>query len=1124
MKLITIFWFAVIMQVSVAGFAQNISYSQKNTTLERVFREISRQTGYDFVVSSKILKESGSISVDFSNLPIKEVMEKCLYKRALSYTITDKTIVVMPQLVPLIGEMIIGAVRGIVTDPVKGEGLSCVTVKIDDGSFSKTTFTDTSGNYRFAAVPAGRFTLTFTSIGFEKVTRKSLLKDGETQEINVVLKEDIGELAQVVVVGYGTQTKANLTGAVASITSKSLENRPLVNLGQGLQGLIPGLNVNLNNGAPGQGASFNIRGTTSINGGDPLVLVDGVQMSIDLINPDDVESVSVLKDASAAAIYGGRAAFGVILITTKSPKGESAPKLSYSANYSLSGPTVIPDFLTGPDFIRLFRAAKKNFGGSTEFDYSDLDQQMADAYFRDPKNNPDAYQDPANPTLYRYVGNTDWADLLYHGYEPTMSHSLSLSGGESKTTYLASVGYFNQKGLLKFAHTNSGRINANLKIKTELKPWLSINLHSTLNYTDLNTPLGVSGNLSNSFIPGDLPPIQPVYNPDGNFSGQGRYTNQVALMTLGGRDLLRQNDFWLGGGVAIKPFRHVKITTDYSWNKFNNQRTRHFKEYNEYGYDGVFLNVFPNTKPARVIQSNANDIYYALNSYAEYENTLAKKHYLKVLLGYNEELKQLNSINAAAKNLIDQTQPFLNPNFDDHPIVGQSVSEWAVSGTFFRLNYGYDNKYLIELNGRYDGSSRFKRGSRYIFTPSFSAGWMVSEEQFFSKLKNHVNQVKFRGSYGTLGNQNTTLLYPYISNFTVGQTGYIFNNNFTAPTVGLGNLVNADLGWEKVTTFNLGIDATLLKNRMTINFDRYTRKTTGMIVSGLPLPSVLGTGAQSRNDADLKITGWELNLAWRDRLFEKLAYSVGFNVSDFTGKITKFDLNPTSNLGNYYVGYEIGEAWGYTTAGFFQSQEEITAAPFQEGNLKPGDIRYADLDGNNKINGGSNTSDDPGDRSRIGNTNARYRFGFNLGLEYKGFDFTTFFQGIMKGDAWLDGNYFWGFTDEYSVPVKTIKDSWTPDNRNAYFPLLRIEGWHNWQTQTKYKQSLGYARLKQITLGYTLPDSLLKRAGLNHARVYFTGQNLFEYKEMFDGFDPEVLNAVNYPLSRSFSFGIQLAL
>lgn len=1127
MNLTAILLIAGLMQVSANGISQTVTLSKKQAPLATVFKAIQKQTGYRFFYTLELLENTSKIDIDVKNVSLQDALDKCLVNQPLVYSIVEKHVVIQLKVTKLVTvERYTRTLKGTVKD-VDGTPVASANIAVKN----TTRGVSTNATGQFSLPVEDNDVLIISAVGYQTME----MPVGKEETLNIVLQLQKQNLNEVVVIGYGSQKVSNLTGAIANVNSKVLESRPLVNLGQGLQGTLPGLNVSLGNGAPGQGATFNIRGTGSFDDANsaPLVLVDGVVMDPNLISPDDVADVTVLKDAASAAIYGGRAAFGVILITTKKGRPNEGMKISYSGNYTLSRPTRMPDYLNGPEYINMFRASQRNSSGGTYQSYTDQDSILALNYINDPANNSNVYVDPANPSLYRYVGNTNWIKELYPGWEPMMNHNLSVSGGEGKTSYMASLGYYNQKGLLKAANQEFNRYNATLKVNTKATSWLELNFKTTLNHTDLNTPNGTRFNdgtsQTSAFIPTDLKPIMPVYHPDGHYSGQGSFTNQFALMNLNGRQKYTINDLWLSGGVVIKPVDHVRIVADYTWNTYNYNRTQHYKAFSEYGANGVLLGTYPWTTPSRLLQTNSNDGYYALNGYIEYENTFASKHYVKAMAGYNEELKQNRNFSVTAKNLIDPTLPSLVPNYDPAPVVGAAQSEWAVSGSFFRLNYFFDNKYLLEVNGRYDGTSRFPRNNRYIFAPSISGGWRISEEKFFAPLTKYVNQLKIRASYGTLGNQATSSTYPYIATMPVGQGGYIFDNNLNSPYVSAPGLVNADFTWEKVTTFNLGLDASLLDNRLTIAFDRYTRTTRDMLVGSFPLPAVLGTAPPDRNAAELETKGWELHLTWKDKALQDLHYSVAFNLSDYKSTITKYDLNPTGLISDYYVGRKFGETWGYTTDGFFQSQEEVQKSPSQNGlgysRWVPGDIKYHDMNGDGKIDVGANTVTNPGDRRVIGNQTPRYRFGLNLSAEYKGFDITLFFQGVLKRDYWLSGNYFWAFSDdEWSVPMQYHKDSWTPQNTNAYYPLTQFGAWWNQQTQTKYKQNAAYTRLKQATIGYSVPGALLKRFKIDRIRAYVTGQNLFEMTNLHKAFDPELLNATAYPLSRAVTFGLQVGL
>ncbi|WBS74541.1 TonB-dependent receptor [Elizabethkingia meningoseptica] len=942
------------------------------------------------------------------------------------------------------------------------------------------------------------------------------------------------DIDEVVIVGYGKQKKVNLTGAVASVSAKQLESRPIANLGQGLQGLIPNLNINVGSGKPGQGSTFNIRGTTSINGGDPLILVDNVQMDPNLINPADVATVTVLKDAASTAIYGVRGAFGVVLITTKTGKKNAKIAVNYTYDYTLSRPTKIYSTMNSVDYIKSHMEASATGAasgtGGAESPFTAEDLRRAEYYLLHPTPENAVYVDPGNPRLYRYTGNTDWAKAMYPSWAQQMSHNLSLSGGSDKTSYYTSLGYLDQAGTLAASNQKYQKYNILFKLDSELAPWLDVNTRITFNRTDNNDPAGVSYG-SAEILKNDLRPIMPIKHPDGHYSGQGGFTNPFAILEYNGRNITKDNDIWLTGGVNIKPVKHVNIIADYTWNNYTYNRTTNTKAFNEYGANSVLLGVYPWTTPARVTEENFNDRYQAINAYAQYENTFGGKHYVKAMVGYNQELKQFKSFSASVKNLINQDMPSINLNYDQNPLIGGGINDWAVAGTFSRINYVYDEKYLFEVNGRYDGTSRFAREHRYSFQPSASVGWRISKEGFFQPITKIMNEFKIRASYGTsasqnLGRKRTDNNYPYLATMGVSLSDYIFGTE-QKPYVGAPGLVRQDFTWEKVTSQNIGVDFSFLQNKLSGSFDYYIRDTKNMLYAGAALPAVLGTGVPLQNSVDLRNKGFELSLFWKDKIGKDFRYSVTLGLSDYQAKITRFSQNPNGNIGTYYVGQKLGEIWGYETDGYFKTDEEA-----QNWNQKflfggkwlAGDIKFKDLNGDGKIDAGDNTLANPGDRKIIGNSTPRYMYSMNLDFQYKNFDFTVFLQGVGKSDRMMGGNTFWGYTSEWDVPTEAhVGQFWTPDNPNAYFPRLRFGGGGNFQSQTKYLQNAAYLRVKQITLGYTLPQEVLESIKLKHLRLYITGQNLFTITNMFKNFDPElVISEGTYPISKSISFGAQL--
>lgn len=1018
----------------------------------------------------------------------------------------------------------VGLIKGSITSD-SGEPLIGVTVKVAGG---QGAVTDIDGNFSVNAAPGTMLTFSYT--GFKTQTAKA--QNG----MRVVLESDVSNLNEVVVVGYGTQKKANLTGAVASVNGAVLENRPISNIGQGLQGVVPNLNVTMGRGgAPGASASFNVRGTTSLNGGEPLVLVDNVQMDPNLVNPDDIESISVLKDAASAAIYGARAAYGVILITTKKGKLNSRPTVQFSASGYWQKPAVEMHNVSSLDYLRMIDIAYQNSGGSGHY-FNPLVYSYAEKYANGTYDQPVFYDKTYNASKYGYCGNTDWWNELYKT-SFSQIYNASISGGSEKTSYYVSLGANNQGGILKATDEKYNKYNANINVTSEVTPWMEVSAKIAHTYTTEMHPTGGTTAMNSTPYSGlspysgmmksDLSPLMPVKHPDGHYAGQGNFTNPVAIQAQGGNAQFRQNDLWMTGAVKLTPIKGLVVNADYTWNFYGLSSTQHVRNFYDYTAVPGTENYYPWTNPNSVTKANNDDYYSSFNAFAEYSLALAENsHNLKFMVGYNQEKKRTQYYYAGRKDLINPDNPAINQATGDMAING-NMGQWAVNGTFARINYDYQGRYLLELNGRYDGSSKFKKGYRYQFFPSVSLAWRVSEEKFFEGMKTWWDNLKLRGSYGSLGNQVVSGNFPYLATYGINSKyGALLGGKLPVAITAPG-LVSASFTWETVNQIDLGFDASFLRNRLNVSFDWYRRNTKDMLVDGEALPAVLGADVPRMNAADLKTLGWELSLEWNDRLPFGLSYHVKGVLSDYQSTITKFN-NPTGLINKYYVGRKLNEIWGYVSNGLFQSDEEAAAHANQSylygGKWGAGDVRYEDLNGDNKINDGDNTLGKPGDRKVIGNSTPRFAYGITAGCEYKGFDFEMFWQGIGKRD-WFPGQgsaAYWGFTNEWQTPLTTSLDYWTTENRNAFFPKL---GWNNGGNRvasTRYLQSASYCRLKSITLGYTIPKAILDKVGVSRLRVYITGENLFTFTPLIKAFDPETLNNLTYPINKKLAVGLNL--
>ncbi|WP_348722740.1 TonB-dependent receptor [Parabacteroides goldsteinii] len=1099
-----------------------VSINKKNVQLETVLNEIEHQTDYLFIYNNQV-NVNKKVSLKAKNQPVSKVLEELLADSGITYSVEGNHIVLGKQTMaaaPQQSSTIRGKVIDTNGDPVIGANI------VEKGTTNGTT-TDVEGNFSINAKSGSTLVITFIGYVREEV------KANAGRRMEIILQEDSETLEEVVVVGYGTMKKADLTGSVATVSSEVIEDRPLTNLGAGLQGAIANLNITSSSGAPGTGSSFNIRGTTNLSGGGPLVLVDGIEMDPNLINPQDVKDVTVLKDAASASIYGARAAFGVILITTKTGFVSQKPVVSLSANYSINVPTVHANYMNSMEYTQWMNDANTTSNGSNYFD--DITMEHVRNYYNDPVNNLPVFHHPDDAaSKYRYCGNTDWYEALNKKSYPMQQYNISVQGGSETAKYMTSAGMFQQDGISKWTDEDYKRFNVLQHVNYKVNNWLQVGLRATLSMVKMNTgPQNKYGSNSlGATIPGDSRPLMPVYHPDGHFAGycgDGYFTNQAAWLSQGGSAEMRNNNMYATAFAKLNPFEGLEINFDYTYNYYNYSFKNHVREYIDYDADGNQGSIFPHTSPNQVSYNKRESQYDVFNAYATYKKKINKVHALEGMIGFNQENATYKGVGLSRNNLIANDIPFLNLATGDRS-TSDYMNQWAIRGAFFRLFYAYDDKYLVQVNGRYDGSSRFPKDDRFAFFPTFSLGWRLSQEKFWKPIAHIVNDFKIRGSYGALGNQvllqgGNDMYYPYISTYTTGEVGYLFSGEKQMGVYAPG-LVSDQLTWETVKQWDLGFNFSMFDSKLTGEFDYYVRTTEDMLTKSKTLPSILGVSEPQMNAADLRTSGWEVALTWKSALQNGLAYSATLSLSDYQAEITKYD-NPTKNLSdNYYEGKKLGEIWGFVTDGLFQSDEE--ASSWNQSKIVgytqyAGDIKFADLNGDGEVTRGENTVNNSGDLKIIGNETPRYNFGIRGTAEYKGFDFTLFFQGTMKRDIIPSKTFYLShYTSEWSVPQKMNYDYWREDNRDAFFPRARMNGSAVNENQTRFMLNGAYIRCKQLALGYTIPKYITEKAKISKLRVYFNADNLFEFSGMPDTFDPELATVNAYPFIRSFSFGANL--
>jgi TonB-linked SusC/RagA family outer membrane protein len=1135
MKITAFFLFVCVLQLLAAHTeAQNamIHIDTKTVSIGQLLKEIEQQTDYLVVYRSREINTDRKIHVHARDAQVNDYLNNAFADTDIDYQFENNYIVLSrkkePDRITVMNRQ--NGVKPRSGTVLDAEGEPVAGANIVERGTANGVISGMDGKFSIS-VPEDAI-LVVSYIGY---MQQQVSVSGKTN-LEIILMEDTQALDEIVVVGYGTQKKINLTGAVAQIDAKVFESRPVTSAATALQGALPGVYITPSNGNPNADISFNVRGTTSINGGDPLVLVDGIESSMKLINPNDIERVTVLKDAAASSIYGVRAAFGVILVTTKKGSADDKLKIRYAGNVSWSKATVMPDFVddsyTHAKFV------------NEALERENISPLYNAVYFEAIKKYA---EDPAGKNYYVqngeyfFTGYYDWMKALIRTANPKQTHNVSISGGSGKTSFYSSAGYSRQEGVLKVNPDIYERTNARLTVENNTYDWMKIGLKTVFNNSKMDEAHTYKDNVYHSVVFSSPLRSPQRWNGDPDYPEYDKYIgysfddqNPEILLREGGRNILESTEIVLSPGIDLFPLENWNIHLDYSYSKTSYDETMHRRRVDNmltYKFAPTEGNTSDNSYN---VKQNGRD-YSSFNAYTDYSFTLSGKNAFKAMIGFNQEVTKYTSTGSTRKNLLSQELPSLSLGTGEQTVASDGY-EWALRGGFARLNYSFDDRYLIELNGRYDGTSRFPKDDRFVFLPSFSLGWRLLEESFMSFAKPLFNNIKVRGSYGQLGNQlltssswsGNTKYYPYIPFLSNNlSTHYIFGTT-TDIVINPASLVPASLTWEKSTTVNGGIDLTLFASRLDVSLDVYRRTTSDMLISQ-EFPELLGASAPVQNSGALQTDGWELTVSWKDRIGADFSYNVGFSLFDAQAKITKYD-GPKSTVTDYYEGKKIGEIWGYETVGFFASDEDVSSSPSQSfintGKWTKGDIKYRDLNKDGVINTGANTVESPGDRRVIGNTTPRYNYGVTLNASWKNVYVNLFLQGVGKRDSWPSGQAFWPVATQYFNTQKWfVTDSWTEDRTDAYFPVVRARSTKNQQSQTRYLQDASYMRFKNLAIGYSIPEQWVRKIKLSQAQIYFSGENLWEISRMKGPYDPEQAansGATSYPFQRTYSIGIDL--
>ena len=1114
-KLVVCLSFAVLTVPLCAQVTVNID----SMPLTEALKKLEEQTGYSFFYSNVLPDKDAVVSVKANNMDIAAVMDQLLDGLAVSYKVNEDKQIALYAYEPEVVEQTKPTgrtVSGVVYDsdglPVIGAGVMV------EGSLHGTV-TDEDGRW-ILELEDDNVTLKISSMGYQS---QSVAVKGRS-DFTVTLTSDTQYLDEVVVVGYGTQKKVNLTGSVSMVTSEDMASRPVSNMSSGLQGLLPGVTVVNASGQPGEsGTTIRVRGVGTIGNANPLILIDGIEGDLSTINPEDIESVSVLKDAASASIYGARAANGVLLVTTKKMNdnpgaAKDNAKVTFGAYAGIQTPTRLPQMCDAIEFMTLDNEARQNVGTAIGW----LE---------------DSFKKVTDNTDPNYFANTDWLDEVLNSYAPQQNYSLSLNGGIGSSGYMLSYRYFDQKGLTVGSSTGEQRHNVRFKMNTKLIDRLT--LSSNISYTSrkvtspINSLTSGGGAIYNAMR---IAPNAPVRYTDGTWAYGGGNTNPVAILNDGGRSNVSTEEFSLLEVLKLDILKGWDVTATYNLTSTNGykdilKKTITFvnpedKSVNVYASPNSLKNVdLKNVQQTFIIQSNF-DITFG-------------KHNVSGVAGMSQEWYEARMFEASRTNLSTEFEPTLNLGDPSTMSNNATYSSWALRSGFGRVSYNYDERYLLEANIRYDLSSRFHKSVRGGWFPSVSAGWRISEEHFMSFAKSIVDNLKIRGSWGMLGNQYVgSSDYPYMSVLEAFTSGLSLIGTSASTGYAPSTLANPNLTWEHIKMVNAGVDVALLQNRLTMSFDWFNKDTEGILLK-LNYPAQIGPKPSEQNAGKVNNRGWEFDLNWRDQRGE-FYYGIGFNISDVKNRIVDLAGN-APDLSGYQirmVGYPIDAFYGYKAIGLMTPEDfkisdtqnhnySLPKVPVILGNdYQPGDIKYEDISGPDGKPDGRITPEY--DKVVLGSNIPRYTYTVRGDLGWKGIDFSFVIQGVGKCDGYLEGTARHAFQDMAAYPQKVHLERYnvvTNPNPDALYPRLTYNTGFNQNTfSTYWMENASYMRLKNVQIGYTFPEKWMKKARIDNLRVYLSGDNLLTVSDFFYAYDPEtpVSKGGYYPQVKTVVLGLNI--
>jgi TonB-linked SusC/RagA family outer membrane protein len=1096
---------AQLWAVNTYSQDQKVTISKKGASIVQVLEEIESNTGYTFVYNSSYVNLEKEVSLDVEGKKIEEVLDQLFVNSDVVYKIIDEMVVLMPKVnrqetldqraILQATHKVEGTVMDAYGDPVPGAN---VYVKSNPG---EGVITGIDGSYSIQMGNANGV-LVFSFIGFEDQE----INVGGRSEINITLVEEEIGLNEVVVVGYTTQKKSNISGAISTVSLEKVENRTITHLSQALAGTTSGINVTQGSGFPGNdGATIYVRGLTTINGTNPLVVIDGVVGDMRDVSNDDVASISVLKDAASSAIYGARAANGVILITTKKGK-VGGIKATYDYSYGVQDAPMLGDFVSNSaDYMTMVNTSLIN-GGDTEYYPEDIINE---------------YRNGTDPVLH---ANTDWIDYVMGGTGSIQKHNLSLSGGSEASRFRMSLGYLDQSGIQPNTSTELFSMRTNLEMNVSDRIDVGMNLYGSWRNND--SPGGSTVGLYYAGL--SSPMVVPVHPEDGRFGGvQTDYdTMHRNAAMIFDRQKREQEIQRLNGDIhgSIKIVNGLTLNGRAALN-FSNSKTKDYTlPYTLWNFRADAIDF----EDKNWTLTDNNNRYYSITllSTLNYTATIAEVHNISALAGAERFEDRSDWIQGQVGGFVTEKLTVLNAGRDPETHVATgSGSEDALMSYFGNLTYNFDEKYFFTGNVRYDASAKFHPDYRWGVFPAFSGAWRISKENFMSNVS-VLSNLQLRAGWGQVGN-NTIGRYKYFSTYDF-EDGYVLGGK-VQPAAAVTAMVNETALWETVEGVDIGLDIGLFNNSLTISAGVFDKLTKDILLT-TSIPKVAGDlTPPTRNLGEMSNKGFEVDIDYRGKIND-LRYKVKFNLSHVKNEVLTYSDVPALGKNIVMEGQPLYALYGYETAGIFQTQEEIDNAPWQNDLTGPGDLRFVDqLTVDTDDDGIPDEADGiitPDDRVVLGNPFPKFTYGFNLSLEWKGIDFTSIVSGKYGSKGYLQGAANYG--SQYNgarglLPAKYL-NTWSSDNMGSTIPRLNDNGLNQGDFDY-YIYDTSYLKIQTVQIGYTLPSFITDKAGIGHVRVYANGENLFTFAD-FEGFDPE-RNLTNNgmlsaPLLRTYTFGINV--